>query len=97
MIIIIDTIIINYYYYIFNIISVYGFDSEGNLIGNFTGGGINGPWDVTVDGDDNLWVSNFGPLSLGIPYLIPRISKLAGANPKGRPAGLRAGDPITSR
>ncbi len=41
--------------------SVYGIRPDGSLIGQFQGGGIIGPWDVTVDGEDNLWVSNFGP------------------------------------
>ena len=25
----------------------------------FTGGGLPGPWAVAVDGDDNVWISNF--------------------------------------
>lgn len=74
--------------------NIYGFDSNGNLIGNFTGGGMNGPWDVEVDGDDNLWVANFGPLSVG-QLFTGRLSKLAGANPITRPTGLKTGDPIT--
>jgi hypothetical protein len=26
----------------------------------FTGGGLSGPWVATIDGADNVWVSNFG-------------------------------------
>lgn len=57
--------------------------------GPFTGGGINGPWSVTVDGDDNVWVANFGPMLPGSVYgndgtnavkvVKAAISKLAGA------------------
>ena len=40
--------------------TVYGFQPNGTEIGGFTGRGIDGPWSVTVDGEDNLWVANFG-------------------------------------
>ena len=33
--------------------------------GPFNGGGIDRPWGMTVDGEDNVWVANFGPLELG--------------------------------
>ena len=41
------------------------FDSAGNFLGGFQGGGIDGPWGITLDGDDNLWVANFGPIEPG--------------------------------
>ena len=25
----------------------------------FTGGGLPGPWAATIDGNDNVWISNF--------------------------------------
>lgn len=52
----------------------------------FTGGGIRIPWGVAVDGDDNVWVVNFGG---------QRLSEFCGATPSHCPAGLRTGDPIS--
>jgi hypothetical protein len=61
---------------------VYVFDSEGKLIGGYQGGGTNGPWGITLDGDDNLWVGNFGPLEVGSVFH-GRLTQLAGINAKG--------------
>ncbi len=72
---------------------VYAVNTNGMVLGGFGGGGVNGPWGATVDGDDNIWVSNFGPL-FPTPYSA-RLSKLAGANPATRPPGLNLGDPIS--
>jgi streptogramin lyase len=66
-----------------------GFGSDTNS----PWGGVNGPWGVTVDGEDNVWVADFGPLDT-TPYS-SRISKLAGANPATRPPGTKLGDPIS--
>ena len=73
---------------------------EGVLIAGFGGsdtnspwGGVNSPWGVTVDGEDNVWVADFGPLDAA-PYS-SRISKLAGANAATRPPGMKLGDPIS--
>lgn len=74
---------------------VYLLDSEGNQIGAFGGGGINGPWSATVDGDDNVWIANFGKMLPGADYTNAAISKLAGANPDTRPPGFEMGDPIS--
>ena len=63
----------------------------GTEIGHFDGGGVDGPWGVTVDGEDNVWVANFGPLESGPPFT-GRLSKLAGVNP---PPGKNVGDPIS--
>jgi hypothetical protein len=70
--------------------------------GPYKGGGISGPWSVTVDGDDNLWVANFGPMKAGNFYgsedpngVKASISKLAGANAETRLLGLQPGDPIS--
>ena len=49
-------------------------------IGQFTGGGIDGPWGIAVDGEDNLWVANFGPLQPGSNFTDGRISELCGIN-----------------
>lgn len=72
---------------------VYAVSPSGVVIGSYSGGGISGPWSVTVDGEDNVWVANFGPLQVA-PYNA-RLSKLAGANVKTRPAGLAMGEPIS--
>jgi hypothetical protein len=61
---------------------VYLFDSTGKLIGGYQGGGINGPWGVTLDGNDNLWVGNFGPLEVGTVFH-GRLTQLAGINATG--------------
>jgi hypothetical protein len=44
---------------------VYAFKSDGTLIGGYQGGGIVGPRGITLDGADNVWVANFGPLEPG--------------------------------
>jgi hypothetical protein len=75
--------------------AVYLFNPEGEVLGKFNGGGISCPWSATVDGDDNVWVANFGPMVYGSDYTNAAISKLAGANPDTRPPGLKTGDPIS--
>ena len=74
--------------------SVYGVRPDGSLIGRFTGGGIDGPWDVTVDGEDNLWVVNFGQTVLGNVF-DGRLSKLCGIDRDACPPAAKTGDPIT--
>ncbi len=69
---------------------VYVFDSEGQLMGGFQGGGIWGPWGLTLDGDDNVWVANFGPLEIG-SVVHGRLTQLAGINATGH----RLGDGLT--
>lgn len=64
-------------------------------LGAYTGGGIDGPWGIAVDGEDNVWVSNFGALDIGSVFTEGRISKLCGANPGAWPDGLTMGDPIS--
>jgi hypothetical protein len=70
---------------------VYLVSSDGTKVSKpFTGGGVSGPWSVTVDGDDNVWVANFGSMLPGSVYgndgtnavkvVKAAISKLAGAN-----------------
>jgi hypothetical protein len=54
----------------------------------FTGGGLPGPWAVVVDGNDNVWISNFvmpaGP-----------IVQLCGVRTENRPPGFKTGDQIS--
>jgi len=70
---------------------VYLFAPDGTEVSNFSGGGIDGPWGITVDGEDNIWVGNFGPLKLGSNFT-GRLTKLWGVN---APPGHKVGDPIS--
>ncbi len=55
-------------------------------LSNFTGGGLILPWGIAVDGNDNIWVANFGG---------HRLTELCGARPSNCPPGLQTGDPIS--
>jgi sugar lactone lactonase YvrE len=53
----------------------------------FTGAGMTVPWGIAVDGDDNVWVANFGGR---------RLSELCGTQPQLCPPGKRrTGAPIS--
>jgi hypothetical protein len=54
----------------------------------FTGGGLPGPWAATIDGNDNVWISNFA---------MPNspIVELCGARTETCPPGFKTGDPIS--
>lgn len=69
---------------------IYQIRPDGTEAGHFNGGGIDGPWGITVDGEDNVWVANFGPLQSGI--FSGRLAKLSGVNP---PPGRKIGDPMS--
>ena len=72
---------------------IYAVDKKGKILGAFGGGGLFGPWGVTVDSDDNVWVANFGtPDQLATKY---RVSRLCGPNGANCPPGARLGDPIS--
>jgi hypothetical protein len=54
----------------------------------FKGGGLPGPWAVVVDGNDNVWISNFAmPAS--------PIVQLCGARTENCPPGFKTGDQIS--
>jgi hypothetical protein len=54
----------------------------------FTGGGLPGPWAATIDGNDNVWVSNFaGAHSPIVP--------LCGVRTENCPPGFKTGDQIS--
>ncbi|HEX6770823.1 MAG TPA: NHL repeat-containing protein [Acidobacteriaceae bacterium] len=55
-------------------------------LSKFTGGGLTLPWGIAVDGNDNVWVANFGR---------KRLSEFCGARPGTCPTGLKTGDPIS--
>ncbi len=70
---------------------VYALRPDSTEIGHFNGGGIDHPWGLTVDGEDNVWVGNFGPLRPGSDFT-GRLTKLWGVN---APPGHTVGDPIS--
>lgn len=76
--------------------TVYHLNPDGEVVGAYTGvGGMDAPWGLCVDGDDNVWVGNFGRLGLTSDYTNTALTHLAGANRHTRPAGLETGDPIS--
>jgi len=75
--------------------SIYALRPDGTQLGKFGGGGIDGPWGIAVDGEDNVWVADFGPLQPGSNFTSGRISELCGINREARPPGKRLGDPIS--
>ncbi|MFB8774943.1 hypothetical protein [Streptomyces broussonetiae] len=52
----------------------------------FVNDGLFLPWGIAVDGNDTVWVANFGG---------HRLANLCGARPSACPDGLRTGDPIS--
>ena len=54
----------------------------------FTGGGLPGPWAAVVDGNDNVWISNFA---------MPNspITQLCGVRTENCPPGFKTGDQIS--
>jgi hypothetical protein len=54
----------------------------------FTGGGLPGPWAAAVDGNDNVWISNFAGAS-------SPIVELCGTNTANCPPGMKTGDQIS--
>lgn len=63
----------------------------------FTGGGLTLPWGIAVDGDNTVWVFNFGVIPPGRQTTdIPTgISRFCGIDVRKCPAGLHVGDPIS--
>ncbi len=49
------------------------------------GGGVNVPWGVSVDGNDDVWVANFWGRGVVL---------MAGAEPNGHPQGTKTGDVV---
>src|SRR5262249_28041614 len=69
-------------------VSVLRPDGSEHPFSPISGHGLAGPWAVAVDGDGNVWVSNFASDKFGIV-------ELCGANPKAWPPGKKMGDPIS--
>jgi len=53
----------------------------------FTGGGLPGPWAAVVDGNDNVWISNFAAPN-------SPITQLCGVRIENCPPGFKTGDQI---
>ena len=54
----------------------------------FTGGGaVDIPWGLNIDGNDDVWIGNLLPRTRAVVLM-------AGADPKGHPAGTKTGDVI---
>ena len=70
---------------------IYAIGPDGMEIGHFSGGGTDGPWDTAIDGEDNVWVANFGPLEPPSNFT-GKLTKLWGVN---APPGHNVGDPIS--
>ena len=54
----------------------------------FKGGGLPGPWAAAVDGNDNVWISNFAMPS-------SPIVQLCGVRTENCPPGMKTGDQIS--
>lgn len=54
----------------------------------FMGGGLPGPWAATVDGNDNVWISNFAMKD-------SPITELCGVRTENCPPGFKTGDQIS--
>src|SRR6266496_3637988 len=59
---------------------VYAIRPDGTEIGQFSGGGMDSPWDTAIDGEDNVWVANFGSLDLLTSPFTGRLTKLWGVD-----------------
>ncbi|UCE64608.1 MAG: hypothetical protein JSU59_05595, partial [Nitrospirota bacterium] len=77
--------------------SIVLYPAQGGQPRQFTGGGISIPWGNAVDGNDTLWVFNFGhnPFNIGQDFDWP-LTALSHFCGTGKcPAGLKVGDPIS--
>lgn len=73
--------------------AVYAFSPTGAPLGVFGGRGLDGPWGVSVDAKDNVWVANFGQnINVGVRYSLVR---LCGATVANCPPGKVMGDAIS--
>ncbi|HEX3216441.1 MAG TPA: hypothetical protein VHR67_06245, partial [Aestuariivirgaceae bacterium] len=54
----------------------------------FIGGGLPGPWAATIDGNDNVWISNFAGAHAPIV-------ELCGVRTETCPPGFKTGDQIS--
>lgn len=78
---------------------VYLLSPDGTIQDSYGGvgvawGGVDGPWGIAIDGNDNAWVANFGPLAKGSQFTTSALSMLAGTNADTRPYGMATGQPV---
>ena len=66
--------------------SIARISSDGTSATEFTGGGLTNPWGVAVDGQDKVWIANFGG---------KRLSVFCGSRPANCPPGKRTGQAIS--
>lgn len=72
--------------------TVYMVSASGTL-STYTGRGLDGPWGVSIDAADNVWVANFGDATnLGNRYSVVR---LCGSSKTNCPSGAQVGDAIS--
>lgn len=71
--------------------SVYMVTPEGEARRFTDGGGLSGPWGVAVDGNDDVWVANFGRMGVTRDYTNAGMTKLAGVD---SPSGMPVGEPL---
>lgn len=75
---------------------IYGDTRQPHPGAPFTGGGLTVPWGIAVDGDDTVWVFNFGAVPVGTSTDIPTgISRFCGIDTRSCPKGMSVGDPIS--
>lgn len=65
--------------------TVYMISPDGWNLRGFQADSINGPWGLAIDGNNNVWVANFGPLEKNSVYGPAAISLLMGVNPDAFP------------
>ena len=72
--------------------TVYMVSASGTL-STYTGRGLDGPWGVSIDASDNVWVANFGDATnLDNRYSVVR---LCGSSRTNCPSGAQVGDAIS--
>jgi len=69
-------------------LTVLGPDGSEATFSPVYGKGITGPWAVSVDGNDNIWISNFSSATAGIV-------QLCGFSTENCPPGMKTGDAIS--
>ncbi|WP_420125877.1 hypothetical protein [Longimicrobium sp.] len=74
--------------------TVYHVGFDGAIRGAYEGGGIDGPWGLAVDGEDNVWVANFGQMGVTQEFS-GALSRLKGTNRDAKPEGVDTGTPLS--
>lgn len=72
--------------------TVYLVTKDGHTFGFKDRAGLLGPWGVAVDGNNDVWVANFGRMGITEDYTNAGVSKLAGVD---SPSRLAVGEALT--